>query len=410
CIIDQNGDILFRSDGVREPQNFGGVSGELISHILDATGTEVGKSIVVPDEQCLVVSRTLRNSNWRIAGIIDRGFLTQNSRDITRIVMLVLLIVLFSSLYVAMLISQSVYRPVQVLCRMMENVENGDFSVRYRAPFTDELGRLGRNFNQMLERTQELISQIYEEQRKLKNSELKALQAQIQPHFLYNSLDSVMWLLRMDKNQDAEKMLRELSTLFKISLSKGNEIITIREEFQHISSYLFITNMIYSRKFEYAIECDPALYSYRTLKLLLQPLAENAIAHAVPLPGQKVFIQVSIYEEDHCLVLAVQDISRGMEPEKLAELRRQLADEWGGDKLGLGGRADLEQDSGAGPRPGFQKRDSGYGLYNVNQRIHIYYGGSYGLTITSEPDFGTEVSLRIPRQKGDDPLVPGNAL
>ncbi len=418
CIIDQNGDILFRSDGVREPQNSGGVSGELISHILDATGTEVGKSIVVPDQQCLVVSRTLRNSNWRIAGIIDRGFLTRNSRDITRIVMLVLLIVLFSSLYVAMLISQSVYRPVQVLCRMMENVENGDFSVRYRAPFTDELGRLGRNFNQMLERTQELISQIYEEQRKLKNSELKALQAQIQPHFLYNSLDSVMWLLRMDKNQDAEKMLRELSNLFKISLSKGNEIITIREEFQHISSYLFITNMIYSRKFEYAIECDPALYSYRTLKLLLQPLAENAIAHAVPLPGQKVFIQVSIYEEAHCLVLAVQDISRGMEPEKLAELRRQLADEWGGDKpgpgggagLGADGRADLEQDSGAGPRPGFHKRNSGYGLYNVNQRIHIYYGGSYGLTITSERDFGTEVSLRIPRQKGDDPLVPGNAL
>ena len=162
-------------------------------------------------------------------------------------------------------------------------------------------------------------------------------------------------------------MLRELSTLFKISLSKGNEIITIREEFQHISSYLFITNMIYSRKFEYAIECDPALYSYRTLKLLLQPLAENAIAHAVPLPGQKVFIQVSIYEEAHCLVLAVQDISRGMEPEKLAELRRQLADEWGGDKpgpgggagLGADGRADLEQDSGAGPRPGFHKRNSG---------------------------------------------------
>ena len=138
----------------------------------------------------------------------------------------------------------------------------------------------------------------------------------------------------------------------------------------------------------------------------------------MPLPGQKVFIQVSIYEEAHCLVLAVQDISRGMEPEKLAELRRQLADEWGGDKpgpgggagLGADGRADLEQDSGAGPRPGFHKRNSGYGLYNVNQRIHIYYGGSYGLTITSERDFGTEVSLRIPRQKGDDPLVPGNAL
>ena len=301
--------------------------------------------------------------------------------------MLVLLIIAFSSLYVAMLISQSVYKPVQILYRMMEEVENGDFSVRYNYHSSDEFGRLGKNFNQMLERIQKLISQIYEEQKKLKNSELKALQAQIQPHFLYNSLDSVMWLLRMDKNRDAEKMLNELSTLFKISLSKGNEVITIEEELRHISSYLFITNMIYSRKFEYAIECDPVLYSYRTLKLLLQPLAENAIAHAIPMPGQKVFIRVRIYEEEDSLVLSVQDISRGMDQETLENLQQQL---------------------GTAVHP--DRRDSGYGLYNVNERIHILFGSSYGLTITSEPDFGTEVIVKIPKLKGDDIFAPGNAL
>ncbi|MCI8577638.1 MAG: sensor histidine kinase [Lachnospiraceae bacterium] len=389
CIIDQNGDILFRSNGGNDLHYPIDLSADLVAGILDATGTTVGKSIVVPDADCLVVSRTLRNSNWRIAGIIDRGFLTQSSVNITRIVMLLLLIIVFSSLYVAMNISQSVYKPVQILYHMMEDVENGDFSVRYTYPSSDEFGRLGKNFNQMLARIQELISQIYEEQRKLKNSELKALQAQIQPHFLYNSLDSVIWLLRMEKNQDAEKMLTKLSTLFKVALSKGNEIITIREELLHISSYLFITNMIYSRKFQYAIECDPVLYPYRTLKLLLQPLAENAINHAVPLPGQKIFIQVSIREAEDCLVLSVQDISRGMDQDTLKRLQERLADE----------RMD---------RQGSQ--DSGYGLYNVNERIHIFYGSNYGLTITSEPDFGTEVTLRIPKQKGDEPFVPGNAL
>ncbi|MCQ5146566.1 sensor histidine kinase, partial [Enterocloster bolteae] len=131
----------------------------------------------------------------------------------------------FSSLYVAMIISQSVYKPVQILYRMMEDVENGDFSVRYTYHSSDEFGRLGKNFNQMLERIQKLISQIYEEHKKLKNSELKALQAQIRPHFLYNSLDSVMWLLRMDKNRDAEKMLNELSTLFMISFPLLSEIL-----------------------------------------------------------------------------------------------------------------------------------------------------------------------------------------
>lgn len=387
CIIDQEGNVLFRSNTGNDLHYPIEISDSLVTNILESTGATIGKSMVVPDSRYLVVSRTLMNSNWRIAGIIDRGFLTQNSKDITHIVMLLLLIIAFSSLYVAMLISQSVYKPVKILYKMMEDVENGDFSVRYTYPSSDEFGRLGKNFNQMLARTQTLISQIYEEQKKLKNSELKALQAQIQPHFLYNSLDSVMWLLRMDKNRDAEKMLSELSTLFKISLSKGNEIITIKEELRHISSYLFITNMIYSRKFEYAIECDPVLYSYRTLKLLLQPLAENAIAHAVPLPGQKVFIQVRIYEEPDSLVLSVQDISRGIDSETLHSLKKQLT---------------------ASPQP--DRRDSGYGLYNVNERIHILFGSSYGLTITSEPEFGTEVCLRIPKLKGDDTFVPGNAM
>ncbi|EEQ60078.1 HAMP domain protein [Clostridiales bacterium 1_7_47FAA] len=387
CIIDQNGDVLFQSNAGNNLHYPIDISQNLVSNILQSTGSTIGKSMVVPDSTYLVVSRTLRNSNWRIAGIIDRGFLTQNSKDITHIVMLLLLIIAFSSLYIAMLISQSVYKPVKILYRMMEDVENGDFSVRYTYPSSDEFGKLGKNFNQMLERTQELINQIYEEQKKLKNSELKALQAQIQPHFLYNSLDSIMWLLRMDKNRDAEKMLAELSTLFKISLSKGNEVITISEELRHITSYLFITNMIYSKKFEYVIECDPVLYSYKTLKLLLQPLVENAIAHAVPLQGQKVFIQVRIHECQDSLVLSVQDISRGMDSKVLENLRQQL-------------EAPVQPD----------RRDSGYGLYNVNERIHILFGKNYGLTITSEPEFGTEVCIRIPKLKGDDTFVPGNTM
>ena len=288
----------------------------------------------------------------------------------------------------AYFVSGRALKPLRSFASQVERVQlNNLADMRIDEDAISEFRQLSRSFNQMLERIQKLISQIYEEQKKLKNSELKALQAQIQPHFLYNSLDSVMWLLRMDKNRDAEKMLNELSTLFKISLSKGNEIITIEEELRHISSYLFITNMIYSKKFEYAIECDPVLYSYRTLKLLLQPLAENAIAHAIPMPGQKVFIQVRIYEDEDSLVLSVQDISRGIDQETLEKLQQQL---------------------GTAAHP--DHRDSGYGLYNVNERIHILFGSSYGLTVTSEPDFGTEVTVKIPKLKGDDIFVPGNAL
>ncbi len=386
-ILDPDGSILFCSTTGSNRDYSVQLSPELIENILSSTQNETEKSTLISDPDYLIVGRALRNSDWRIAGVIDKGFLTQSSRSITKIVILLLLIIAFSSLYVAMKISNSVYKPVQTLCQMMEAVESGDFSVRYAETYTDEFGRLGRNFNQMLNQTQNLISQIYEEQKKLKNSELKALQAQIQPHFLYNSLDSVIWLLRMNKNGDAEKMMTELSTLFKISLSRGNEIISLRDELQHVSSYLFITSMIYSKKIEYRTECDPSLYSFRTLKLLLQPLAENTIVHAKPLPGQKIYIYIRIYEDSDSLILSVQDISAGISPEALKALQRQLAS---------GLRSD--------------RQDSGYGLYNVNERLRILFGNQYGLTISSEEGFGTEVSLKIPKLKGDDDFVSGNLM
>ena len=296
-IIDPQGNILFQShmeNNFRFPIE---LSPQLAEQIIDVTAKSPNESVVVSDKDYLVVSRVLESSGWRIAGIMNRDFLAQDNRNITKIVTLLLMLIAFSALYVSMLISQTVYKPIQMLCDAMGAVENSDFSVRFSLPYNDELGRLGQNFNHMLLKIQQLIDQIYTEQKKLRTSELRALQAQIQPHFLYNSLDSIIWLLRMKKNEDAEKMLIELSSLFKIALSKGNEIISIQDEVKHISSYLFISNMIYSKKFTYSIECDPSLYEYKTLKLLLQPLAENAILHAVPLPNERIHIHVSISEK-----------------------------------------------------------------------------------------------------------------
>lgn len=384
-LLDAQGNILFQSgNNSHFPVS---VSDELTGQILQAAKDADTRSVVIPNREYLVVGRTLNRSGWCIAGVISRRYLAQSTKELTTILLLVLLIIAFSALYISLRISQSVYRPIQTLCTMMEAVEAGDFSVRYSEPPADELGRLGNNFNHMLNKIQELISQIYEEQKKLRNSEFKALQAQIQPHFLYNSLDSVIWFLRMGKNKDAEKMLTELSTLFKISLSKGREIITIEDELKHIGSYLFISNMIYSKKFTYSIECDPSLYQYQTPKLLLRPLAENAILHAVPLPDEKVHIHVSIRENGDCLLLSVQDISKGMSPETLEILRKQI-------------NAPRQPD----------KQDSGYGLYNVNERIRIFYGPDFGLNIDSDPDIGTEITLKIPKLERGEPYVPSNPV
>ena len=189
-LLDDQGNILFQSgNNSHFPVSF---SDELTGQILQATKDADTRSVIIPNKEYLVAGRTLERSGWCIAGVISRRYLAQSTKELTTILLLVLLIIAFSALYISLRISQSVYRPIQTLCTMMEAVEAGDFSVRYSEPPADELGRLGNNFNHMLNKIQELISQIYEEQKKLRNSEFKALQAQIQPHFLYNSLDSVI--------------------------------------------------------------------------------------------------------------------------------------------------------------------------------------------------------------------------
>ncbi len=166
--------------------------------------------MVIPNREYLVVGRTLNRSGWCIAGVISRRYLAQSTKELTTILLLVLLIIAFSALYISLRISQSVYRPIQTLCTMMEAVEAGDFSVRYSEPPADELGRLGNNFNHMLNKIQELISQIYEEQKKLRNSEFKALQAQIQPHFLYNTLDCIHWQAIVQGNKEVSVLVKAL--------------------------------------------------------------------------------------------------------------------------------------------------------------------------------------------------------
>lgn len=389
CILDQDNNILFSTDQNTEDPYKIDLTEDITSMILEKTNYDTHQSEIIPDDDYIIVSRAIEHSNWCVSGLVSRKFLTSGIHDIFQVGILILIILFFLALYAAMWVSDSVSKPVRELYSMMEAVEQGDLSVRIHTHYTDEFETLNESFNNMLARIQKLINQIYEEQGKLKNSELKALQAQIQPHFLYNSLDSVIWLLRMNKNTDAENMLSELSTFFKISLSKGKEIILIKDELRHVRSYLFITTMIYGKKFEYSIECDPSLYDYQTLKLVLQPLVENVIMHASAPEGEKIYIQLRVYEKEDNLILSVQDISMGMTQDACKRLIQSLS---------------------IPPQKRGKSSGNGYGLYNVNERIHILFGQQYGVFIESEYGFGTEVYIKIPKIKGDDSIVSSNIM
>jgi two-component system sensor histidine kinase YesM len=245
----------------------------------------------------------------------------------------------------------------------------------------DEITELGMSFNIMIGKIKELLDSKIKEQENLKKAELRALQAQINPHFLYNTLDTIIWMAESKKTDEVVKIVSALSNFFRISLSKGMDWITIGEEVERIRSYLTIQKMRYRDILDFKIEVDEDVAENTILKLILQPLVENALYHGIKNKRQGGTIRVRARRKgpDEVL-LEVEDNGIGFMPQKLAQLRLELEDDSGDFKF-----------------------ESGYGIGNVNKRIRLYYGKPYGLSVQSEYNTGTRVTLVIPAQT--DPAV-----
>jgi two-component system sensor histidine kinase YesM len=275
----------------------------------------------------------------------------------------------------------SVAKPVLALRALMKRVEHGDLSVRFEGIRIDELGELGRGFNEMIERIQSLIDQVYAEQMSKREAELRILQEQIKPHFLYNTLDTIQWMAQEHKVDEVVSMVGALTSLFRIGLSKGKELIPLPDELEHVRSYLFIQKARYEEKIDYEIAIQEGLGDCRVLRLILQPLVENAIYHGIKERrghGQ-LRVEAGIEERDGArdLVLSVRDDGVGMDEATLARLRASL-------------------DEGAAPYLG------GYGIRNVHERIRLTFGSPYGLSFSSVSGEGTEVKARHPLLDSED--------
>jgi two-component system sensor histidine kinase YesM len=232
-------------------------------------------------------------------------------------------------------------------------------------------------FNIMIGRIRELLNAKVKEQEILKKAELKALQAQINPHFLYNTLDTIVWMAEANSTDKVIEIVRALSSFFRISLSKGKDWISIREEIEHVRSYLAIQRIRYRDILKYKIEVDDDLMDGTILKLTLQPLVENALYHGIKNKRNGGTIVVRAQRVGNDLVrLEVQDDGVGFTPHKLAQIRSSLEDDQGEITL----------------------KEGGFGLENVNKRIKLYYGKQYGLYVQSEYLEGTQIVARIPFQ------------
>ena len=261
------------------------------------------------------------------------------------------------------------------LTRVTERIAQGDFGARTSIRTSDEIGQVAASVNDMAEHLEVMVGQIKEDERKMRNSELRLLQEQINPHFLYNTLDAIVWLIEGGKDEQAEDMVMSLSDFFKLALSHGREFITIREEELHIRSYLQIQQVRYAQILSYEIRIDPEIYQYQILKLTLQPLVENALYHGIKpkRSGGRVIIS-GWMQEDHTICLTVEDDGVGMAPEELEEMRRQIT------------------------LPCSDETSRGFGMANVSERIRLNFGKEYGMQIDSVQGEGTKVTIVIPAQ------------
>jgi two-component system sensor histidine kinase YesM len=272
---------------------------------------------------------------------------------------------------VAFWVSSGIAKPIVRLRRLMEEAEEGNLEVRYPAPPDDEVGRLGRSFNTMIGEIAKLVEQVYQEQQKKREAEFRILQAQIKPHFLYNTLDTIHWMAHDKGADDIVGIVDALTRLFRISLSKGRDRISLGEELEHVTSYLVIQKIRYAGKLDYVLDVDPGLEEVPVVKLTLQPLVENAIYHGIKEKAGPGRLRIEGRREGDALVLTVADDGVGMEPAVLDRLVRNL-------------------------QVGEDPETPGFGVFSVHHRIRLAFGEDWGLSFESEPGVGTRVRVRQP--------------
>ncbi|ANE48628.1 histidine kinase [Paenibacillus swuensis] len=326
-------------------------------------------------EDRLITIQTTDMVGWKIVGVSYMNEIVTAKREIGRFMVWMLPVVLLFVLLISAYMSAKISNPVRRLERSMAKVEQGDFDIQLQVKGDDEVGRLSRRFNIMVGRISQQKEQLIEEQEAKRRSELDVLQSQIHPHFLYNTLNSVVRMASIGKSEEVVQMITALSKFFRISLSKGKHIITVEEELEHIRNYLVIQKFRYKHKFNYVIRADEDVLSYSTLKLLLQPLVENAIYHGIEMMADEGAIEITASLENGQIVFHVRDDGLGIAPQKLSSLLSANAKQEG--------------------------EGSGVGLQNVDQRIKLYYGNRYGITITSELEEGTDVRIVIPAMISD---------
>ena len=367
-LVNAHGDVLSSQDRSFLGENI--ADSRLFQEV--RTNTTAGQNTFNLEHQIAVAVYNKDFDCYLIADIPE-SYITEETRSINTVLFWIAAALIFLSLLLTFVVYVSIVSPIRNIIAACNIKSDEELNVHINDQNQDELGFLARTIDRMMDEILLLMARRKEDQIRRRELELKNLQYQINPHFLYNTLDSIAWMCEQGRNADAVKMVHALARLFRISISQGNELIPVAREIEHAESYLQIQKYRYKNQFTYAFDVDPECLDFLCNKITLQPIIENAINHGLKLLVDEGRIDVRVYRDGEDVVFSVQDNGVGMTPEQVESI--------------------LRRDPG---------NHTGIGIKNVNDRLQIYFGKQYGLHITSEPDVGTTVEIRMPQIREGD--------
>ena len=370
-ILDKNGNIIYHP---QQQLMYGGLKTENIKEIMSSK--EDYLVVKEGNDSKLYTMSKSEKTGWTVVGTAYTSELLKNNTQTQILYLIVAVVLLIMGVLISRFIADGITKPVKDLRDSMLKVERGEFETANVAiTANNEIGSLSKSFNVMTNRIKELMDEIIYEQRQKRKSELKALQSQINPHFLYNTFDSIIWMAEGKKNEEVVLMTSALARLLRQSISNEDEQVTIRQEIDYTKSYLIIQKMRYKDKMEFEIDVNPTIYEVPIIKLVLQPIVENAIYHGLKYKESKGILRIIGYRLGEKAVIEISDDGVGMSEEVLSHIF---------DKHKV------------------NNKSNGVGVYNVHARLQLYYGESYGISYKSNPEGGTTATITIPISGGED--------
>ena len=317
------------------------------------------------------------STGWTTVGVIPLRYINKDLAGIQYLTVIIIVLTIIIGVTVSVIIAQSLILPLENTVNALEKFSRGDFAVRLKENRCDEIGKLNRIFNKAIKEINELMQKVTQSEILNKEMEFKTLQSQMNPHFLYNTLDAINWLAFKEKQTEICNLVAAISSLIRASISNKKSIITIEQELDYVKNYIYIQHIRYKDRFDIIYDIDESLLKQAVPKLIIQPIVENAIIHGIENSKNKNLLYISVKRENECIVIIVKDTGIGMTDEKVSELLKEPLNTEGDE----------------------QKAHTNLGLYAVHKRIQLMYGDLYGLTVQSQAGEGTTVTLHIPFTK-----------